>query len=250
MGLRVTLLARTIVSSSLRNHETLPATWPFSKYDADALAEAAGRNCYQSWDNPSNRTNEEYIGNIIAKEHFSVLEHSGFTVLIEGVSRSLTHELVRHRHMSFSQLSQRYFDESKHEIVVPPLLEGSIAAEEVLREIDKFVTKKYMELIAIGEARVSSRKVSKHAKKKMVREAARAALPNMVETKIVVSANHRTWREFFEKRGSVHAEQEIRRLAIEIFKIAKSLAPATYQDMNVYKVEGYDIPIIQRLGQL
>ena len=81
--------------------------------DASALVEFAGRACYGSWSrpNPATRSNPAYIGHILNQEHFSVLEHAGFTVMLTGVSRSLTHELTRHRHLSHSQRSQRFVNE-------------------------------------------------------------------------------------------------------------------------------------------
>src|SRR3990170_1181521 len=80
--------------------------------DAQKLVEFAGRLCYSSWNkpNPATRANVNYVGHIIESLHFSVLEHAGFAVAITGISRSCSHELVRHRHLSFSQLSQRFFD--------------------------------------------------------------------------------------------------------------------------------------------
>lgn len=84
---------------------------PFDEWvaNADELGEMAGRLCYKSWKrpNPVTANNKGYIGNIIAQQHFSVLEHASATFWISGVSRSLTHELVRHRHLSFSAEEDR-----------------------------------------------------------------------------------------------------------------------------------------------
>ena len=89
---------------------------------ADLLPEVAGRLCYMSFRNPRPGGNKAYIGHILEAGHGSVLEHSVFGFILTGVSRSLTHELVRHRHLSYSQLSQRYVDESDVAFVVPPLM--------------------------------------------------------------------------------------------------------------------------------
>src|SRR5690606_36706741 len=94
------------------------------KYDAtyaDTLAEYAGRNCYQAWErkNPKTQTNEGYLANILKQGHESVLEHASATFSVEGVSRSLTHELIRLRHLSFAELSQRYVNVEDAPMVSP-----------------------------------------------------------------------------------------------------------------------------------
>src|SRR5437660_4736493 len=100
-----------------------PAEVPWST-DADggeALAEFAGRACYQSWrkPNPATATNAGYIRHILEVGHLSVLEHGSVTFYLTGMSRSLTHELIRHRHFSYSQLSQRYVPERNAAVVEP-----------------------------------------------------------------------------------------------------------------------------------
>ena len=104
-----------------------PPDVPWST-DADggqAMVEFAGRACYQSWSkpNPKTATNAGYLRHIIDVGHFSVLEHASVSFYITGISRSCTHELIRHRHFSYSQLSQRYVPENESQIVVPPGLE-------------------------------------------------------------------------------------------------------------------------------
>lgn len=98
--MKVTLLAKTEVS--LLAVEQAAPNWNRGVAEsADLLAELAGRSCYQSWNNPSGRDNASYIENIINQGHFSVLEHSSATLYIQDVSRALTHELIRHRHLSY-----------------------------------------------------------------------------------------------------------------------------------------------------
>src|SRR5688572_24839488 len=91
---------------------------------ADQLAEFAGRACYESWErpNPATATNHGYLSNILDHKHYSVIEHAHFTLWITGVSRGLSHELVRHRHFSYSQRSQRYVDESDFAAVLHPAI--------------------------------------------------------------------------------------------------------------------------------
>ena len=117
--LRVQLIAKTEFSA--------PPDVPWST-DADggpALVEFAGRACYQSWSKPNPRTatNASYVRHIIDVGHFSVLEHASVSFYITGISRSCTHELIRHRHFSYSQLSQRYVPEHDSQVVAPPGIE-------------------------------------------------------------------------------------------------------------------------------
>src|SRR5438045_5680023 len=113
----------------------LPVSWLGESTDGERLAEFAGRLCYMSQANPAKRPTREYLENIKKQGHGSVLEHSNYTLLLEGVSRSLTHELVRHRAgFAYSQLSQRYVDESNANFVVPPAIIGENALEKRWRE--------------------------------------------------------------------------------------------------------------------
>lgn len=219
--------------------ESVGAPWQVwettSTHDAEILSEFAGRLCYQSWDrpNPATRDTRDYLRNILAQEHFSVLEHAGFTVVLVGVSRSCTHELVRHRHFSFSQLSQRFVNEEEFAVVVPPLLRGDSEALAILEEVWSVTNRAYRRLVELAQRKLSQLP-DRRMRRKRAREAARCVLPNFTETHIVMTGNHRAWREFFEKRGSLHADAEIREVALKIFtEVAQPLAPHLYQDFEV-----------------
>lgn len=195
--------------------------------DADRLAHFAGRSCYQAWDMPREETANDlgYLANIIKQGHFSVLEHATATFYIEGVSRNLTHELIRHRHLSYSELSQRYVNMEEAEFVLPPAMRdtefpGMFGHERLTNVAKAEYADAVHDLEQLG------------IKGKKAREAARALLPSAMETKIVVSGNHRAWRDMLQKRYSVHADAEIRELAIELLKQLRRLAPATYQDFS------------------
>ncbi len=206
-----------------------------ARTDADLLTEFAGRLCYQSWDKPrpATRANSDYLANILQRKHFSVLEHAGFTVVITGVSRSFTHELVRHRHLSFSQLSQRFVDESSARFVPPPLFRDDPEAVALLQAHHAAALDLYRRLCDIAERKLASDPtLTRTMRRKRAREAARCVLPNMTETQIVVSGNHRAWREFIEKRATEHADAEMREVALQIYRIARKLAPAIYQDLR------------------
>src|SRR6266571_1592908 len=159
---------------------------------AEVLNEIAGRTCYMSF-GKGRKSNQEYLENILSSKHGSVLEHAVWNLLITGVSRALTHELVRHRAgFGYSQLSQRYVDESEARYVVPP-----------------------------------------RYRRKWARQAARSNLPNACETKIFVTGNSRAWRHFLEQRGSPHADTEIRLLAVEICKVLKQESPNIFHDVEL-----------------
>lgn len=198
--------------------------------DSANLSEVAGRLCYQSWSkpNPRTRANADYLNHIIEIGHESVLEHGTVSILFTGVSRSFTHELVRHRHFSYSQLSQRYCPNTEG-YVTPPLFEGDEewqgVAQSRLASLWAMSAVIYDELVELAEAR--------GVKRKQAREAARAVLPNMTGTQIVVSGNHRSWREFIQKRATVGADAEIRRIAVRVFELLRELEPALYQDGSI-----------------
>jgi len=152
------------------------------------------------------------------------------------VSRSLTHELTRHRHLSYSQRSQRFTNERDTPVVLPPLFRDDPEAWAVLANIYARTQEAYRKLAEIG-ARKLAAAPDKTLRRKRIREAARSVLPNMTETHIVVSGNHRAWREFFAKRGGLHVEAEMREVAVAILRgVAQSLAPAIYRDFHIRKV--------------
>ena len=230
--LRVQLIAKTEFLA--------PPDVPWTT-DADggpALVEFAGRACYQSWSKPNPRTatNASYIKHIIDVGHFSVLEHASVSFYITGISRSCTHELIRHRHFSYSQLSQRYVPESASRIVVPPGMEDDPELREILAAAADASRATYTDLLAKLEAKLladAPAGSSAVLRRKQARQAARAVLPNDTETRIVVTGNYRAWRHFIAMRASEHADVEIRRLAVECLRQLVDVAPAVFTDFEV-----------------
>lgn len=191
--------------------------------DGQDLAEFAGRSCYQSWGrpNPETATTEGYLKNILGQKHYSVLEHASVSLYFQGVSRSLSHELVRHRHFSFSQLSQRYVDSKGVALVVPPALRDFPDAREILEA----------QAAASAEAYASLEQLLVEVcgfKKKQAREAARSVLPNAAETKVLVTGNYRAWIEFLLKRDSPAADAEIQEAAKKVGDILAQHAPYVF----------------------
>src|SRR5919109_3482638 len=141
---RITLLARP----DFCEPDHLQVRWLGESTDGEKLAEFAGRLCYMSQKNPANRATREYLENIKKQGHGSVLEHANYSLLLEGVSRSLTHELVRHRAgFAYSQLSQRYVDESDASFVVPPAIIGDEALEGAWRSQIEGALASYVSLV-------------------------------------------------------------------------------------------------------
>lgn len=216
--------------------------------DAQILVETAGRTCYQSWG--KGRPHADHVRHLVEVGHLSVLEHAQFTFMVAGVSRALSHELVRHRHHSPSQLSQRYVDQGGHALgfVVPPGLLGAhrlwvtqtarglIAAPVQrgdehgwrigrwfhdswavpVRQSAEAYRALYEQLTADGMPRKSAR------------EAARSVLPECAETRFVVSANLRAWLEYLPKRCSAAADAEHRRLACAFARLLRPEAPDVF----------------------
>ncbi len=202
---------------------------------AEILAEVAGRTCYMSF-GKGRKTNLEYLQNILSSKHGSVLEHAVWNLLITGVSRSLTHELVRHRAgFGYSQLSQRYVDESSARYVVPPLYQENEALRNKWAAAIDTVRQAYKELAEMSTEYVREKypDMSGRDRRKLARQAARSILPNACETKIFVTGNSRSWRHFLELRGNPHADTEIRLLAVEIFKVLKKESPTIFYDLEL-----------------
>lgn len=212
----------------------LAVNWIGDSTDGERLAEFAGRVCYMSQRNPAGRSTRDYLENIKKQGHGSVLEHATYSLLLEGVSRSLTHELVRHRAgFAYSQLSQRYVDESEANFVMPPAIIGSEPLEIAWRSQVDAAQAAYVQLVE----RLMERYAwigDKIHRRKMAREAARAVLPNSTETKIVVTGNARAWRTMLELRSSEGAELEIRRCAVAILRILQGEAPGFFSDFEIY----------------
>jgi thymidylate synthase (FAD) len=199
------------------------------------LAEFAGRACYQSWKkpNPATATNQGYLRHILAVGHGSVLEHGSVSFYITGISRSLTHELVRHRPgMAYSQLSQRYVDSEDAGIVVPPELRDSTLAVRDIRAAMASAVGAYQNLVGTMQDGLEEQGVSGTEARKRARQAARAVMPNMTETKIVVTGNLRAWRHFLSMRAAQAADHEIREVAMMVYDRLSHIVPNAVQDFH------------------
>jgi thymidylate synthase (FAD) len=207
-------------------------TWQTdSEVGAEALAEMAGRVCYMSY-GKGRRTNREFLQHIVEVGHGSVLEHAVWSFLITGVSRSFTHELIRHRHFSYSQLSQRYVNESDSHFVEPDVIAQDPALHAIWSEAVDATRRAYDRLVEGLQARYAGIPEAT-LRRKLARQAARSVLPNATETKIFVTGNARALRHFIELRGSEHADIEIRKVAVGILRIMQREAPSLFSDYTL-----------------
>ena len=168
----------------------------------------------------------------------SVLEHGIWNFLFTNVSRSLTHELVRHRAgMSYSQLSQRYVDEANTDFIVPSIIEEDKELyEEWLSCIAK-CSDTYKSLTQKITEKLKKKGKTGTDLKKTARQAARSVLPNATETKIFVTGNVRSIRHFLEQRGNAAAEWEIRQLANIVLDVMMTEAPHLFGDYSLTPLE-------------
>lgn len=217
-----------------------------SPCDAQTVVEVAARCCYRSF--AKGRPHQEHVAHILDVGHFSVTEHANWTLLITGVSRSLTHELVRHRHCSPSQESQRYVDASDVALVVPPemlddhalWLEWAVSgyigpypaeANEPCRRFSMWhdaATDAVRAYQGLCES-IAAKRLPRKLALKEVRQAARSVLPNCCETRLALTGNARAWREMLAKRLSPAADAEFQRLAAVIRDVLVKEAPDLFR---------------------
>lgn len=214
--------------------------WRSDVEGPEALLEAAGRSCYQSWakPNPATATAKGYLRNILGHGHGSVFEHGSATFYLQGVSRDFTHQLIRHRHMSYSQLSQRYVDESRAKFVVHPTLRGMDELESMRISFTAICSSAYKIVVETLEKKLLEAGASPVTARKGAREAARTFLPGGTETKIVVTANFRAWRHFIGMRATEHADREICEVALAVGRRLKDKFPYAFQDL-VFDEDGH-----------
>lgn len=163
---------------------------------------------------------EEFVKSIVASGHMSPLEHVKFTFAVQGVSRALTHQLVRHRLASYSQQSQRYVKEKDFDYIIPPAIENNPEAKNEFEKLMNTIQQSYTKLLLfLGQDNI---------KGELANQDARFALPQAAETKIVVSMNCRELLHFFEHRCCSRAQWEIRQLANKMLEICQKELPAVF----------------------
>ena len=231
---RVYLVGRQVVDDQTLSRflEDEGRSWQTdTEVGAEKLAEIAGRVCYMSY-GKGRKSNAEFLSHLVEVGHGSVLEHGVWSFLVTGVSRSFTHELIRHRHFSYSQLSQRYVDESESEFVEPDVIADDPGLHAAWVEAVNAARLGYDRLVAGLEAKFTDI-ADRTLRRKMARQAARSVLPNSTETKIFITGNARALRHFIELRGSEHAEVEIRKVAVGVLRIMQKESPNMFPDYTL-----------------
>lgn len=209
--------------------------------DGAQLCKIAGQVCYMSFGRGRtfNAQADRYFNNLKSSGHGSVFEHANFSLLLYGVSRSVTHELVRHRAgFGFSQLSQRYVSGRMLRFVErPEYSEDEQLHAQFLERIER-ASNEYTALSTrlLEMQQAGSKILSAEARtdlRKKVQQCARSVLPNETEAPIVVTGNARAWRHFIEMRASPHAETEIRELAVRVFLCLHLTDPILFGDYTL-----------------
>ncbi|HEY9475207.1 MAG TPA: FAD-dependent thymidylate synthase [Mycobacteriales bacterium] len=208
--------------------------WQTDADGGEALCEFAGRACYQSWKkpNPATATNAGYLRHILEVGHLSVLEHGSVTMYLTGVSRSFTHELIRHRHLSYSQLSQRYVPERNAAMVEPEVIASDPELHARFVQASEAALDAYTGLLEGLEKKFADVE-NATLRRKQARQAARAVLPNATETRVVVTGNYRAWRHFVAMRASEHADVEIRQIALACLRELRRVAGNVFDDFEI-----------------
>ncbi|MFD3155596.1 FAD-dependent thymidylate synthase [Haloimpatiens sp. FM7330] len=196
---------------------------------------SAAKLCYSAvgideiQENLEDEKTAKFLNMLMSYGHESPIEHVSFTFAIEGVSRSLTHQLVRHRIASFSQQSQRYVRLDQFKYIVPPEIENNEEAKKIFIEAMNKDQEAYDKLTEILKSKYLKDGMKKLQAEKKAIEDARYVFPNACETKIIVTMNARSLMNFFKHRCCNRAQWEIRSLAEEMLKQVKQVAPILFK---------------------
>jgi thymidylate synthase (FAD) len=219
---------------------------------AENVVEIAGRLCYMSFGARQFRhDNYEYVRNLISQGHESVLEHVAWSFIIASVSRSFTHQLVRHRiGFSYSQLSQQYHDEEDADTAIPAIIGDNPDLLREWQEIAHASKIAYHGIVSSLEASGTFLpELSKKERNRLIRSAARGILPANTLTKIMVTANARALRHFFSIRGNLEGDEEMRLVSTLLFQIVSKDAPSLFADFEIEHLSDGSPVLRQRLSR-
>ena len=211
--------------------------WDTDADGGQALVEFAGRACYQSWSkpNPATATNEGFLRHLLEVGHLSTLEHGSVTMYLSGVSRSLTHELIRHRHFSCSELSPRQVPDRDASFVEPAVIAGDPELHERFAAATEAALTAYLDVLHSLEGEGDGAP-NTTLRRRQARQAARSILPAALESRIVVTGNYRAWRHFVAMRGSDHADVEMREVAIACLRELQGAAAHLFSDFRISRL--------------
>ena len=193
--------------------------------NADAICAAAGNSCYSerpSYEIVEDINSEKVLSRIVGMGHHSVIEHAVFTFSVEGVSRALTHQLVRHRVASYSQQSQRYVSMKVPSFVTPHTVQDDPDAMKVFEDTMAEIWAAYGKLESMG----------------IPAEDARYLLPNGCTTNITITMNARELLHFFSLRCCNRAQWEIREMADKMLELCREVSPVIFRDAGPPCVRG------------
>jgi thymidylate synthase (FAD) len=172
---------------------------------------------------------EKFLNMLMSYGHESPIEHVSFTFAVEGVSRSLTHQLVRHRIASYSQQSQRYVKLDQFEYVIPPEINDEPKAREIYISAMESSQNAYNSIVDILKSKYIEEGIDSISAEKKAIEDARYVFPNACETKIIVTMNARSLMNFFKVRCCNRAQWEIRNLADKMLLLVREAAPTLFK---------------------
>lgn len=220
--------------------------------DPEKVIAASAKLCYSAtdavhlMDQLDAEKTEFFLDKLMELGHHSPVEHVSFTFAVEGVSRVLTHQLVRHRIASYSQQSQRYVKLDQFEYIIPPAIAASSESKAIFIQSMEMAQKSYNTLVDLLETSIKEtliqegvpeKKAAAQAEKQAI-EDARFVFPNACETKIVITMNARSLINFFQHRCCNRAQWEIRLLADEMLKLVKEVAPTLFKEAGPKCLQG------------
>lgn len=211
--------------------------------DSESLVEFAGRGCYESWHRPNEATakTSDYINRTaFDMQHGSILEHASATFRFSGVSRAWLMEMERHRHLSWSVVSQRYVDANTFGVVIPPAIQevaGNVVyhTEDTYDDLEGPVSEAlewWARDAMLGYEVLVDRLHGDGLPRKQAREAARAILPNCTEVRGVVTGNLRAWSTILPLRAHPSADREMQEIARLIADALEPVAPTVVRHIN------------------
>lgn len=224
--------------------EDIEATWnkigPQRPDDPEALVEAAGRICYESWNNPAKKTRQEYIrSSIIDHAHGSVLEHVWINLIIRDLPRSSQLELVRHGDGTAFSFESTRFTDKRMRFVIPPRMRGHQALEE---QFTMHCLKCVNSYLSVRDS-LSVDHEEGTLKRKRAKEMARSLLPNALASDGMVSINLRAVRWILQSRSDLHADLSLREMAFAIYNAIHTVLPYSLNDAILTPTED-GIPVV------
>lgn len=216
---------------------------------AEEVIEVSGRLSRMSYGESQGTGNVEFIDHLISRNHENVLEHIAWTFILTGISRSFTHQLVRHRiGFSYTQLSQEYYDECGAEFVTPELLENLPDVLQEWQDYTEDIRQAYGTLLAALRHRseMISQMVGETEVERTIRSMARSILPNATETMVVVTANARAIRHFLTVRGGEENSREMRVVCTALLGKLCDEAPSVFRDFIIQSLPDGSPTVLKR----